>query len=358
MQQLEAFYESTPKAVGFVERKIAIPSHTLNLYGPPRSGKSWCVLDYLATIPKRKRLYIDLRDLRVDRTSLARELRHFIDARGIETVVVDHFDGSFPMPTCRQCILVTETPYVENPMTPLLELRPLDFEEYLAFEKHPIHLEHSFSLYLRTGSLPQMAGAHESLLTMRLHDAVRSIFPSRIEQATFRALARFLGKPVSTHQLYTILKRSHRISKDRLYEMLKEWESRGILRWLEKFGQPKAAKRLLIYDFAMPASLHFEKSLMGQLYSIAAGRLLQLGREVVYTEEIDLYDPVERRALLLSPFANQQSAAAKISGLIGELDRLEVRSVTILTIANSFGFTFDHIRIAAIPFYEWIMAEE
>ncbi|WP_457597874.1 hypothetical protein [Hydrogenimonas sp.] len=358
MQQLEAFYESTPKAVGFVERKIAIPSHTLNLYGPPRSGKSWCVLDYLGSIPKRKRLYIDLRDLRIDRLTLAEELQRFIDAKGIETVVVDHYDGTFPMPSCRQCILVTEAPFVENPMIPLLELRPLDFEEYLAFERHPIHLEHSFSLYLRTGSLPQMAGVHDSLLTMRLHDTVRSIFPSPIQQAAFRALARFLGKPVSVHQLYTGLKRSHRISKDRLYGMLKEWEQRGILRWLEKFEQPKAARRLLLYDFAMPASLYFEKSLMGQLYSIAAGRLLQLGREVVYTEGIDLYDPVERGALLLSPFANQQSAAAKISGLIGELDRLDVRSVTILTVANAFGFTFDTIRVTAIPFYEWIMAED
>ncbi|WP_201352000.1 ATP-binding protein [Hydrogenimonas urashimensis] len=357
MQQLEAFYESTPKAVGFIERKITIPSHTLNLYGPPRSGKSWAVLDYLATIPKRKQIYIDLADLRVEKSSLAKEVQGFIDMHGIETVVIDHYDGSFPMPRSRQTILVTQAPYTENPMMPLLELPPLDFEEYLAFEKRPTHPEHSFSLYLRTGSLPAMAAVHESILTLRLHDHIRAIFPTDGERTLFRYASRFLGKPVTPNQLYTAMKREHRVSKDWLYKTIKSWEERRILRWLGKYGQPKAARRLLLYDFAMPASMYFEKSLMGQLYTIAARRLLRDRPDIAYTDLLDFYDPATKSAILLSPFANPQSAAAKVGGMIAEIDRLGVASVTILTISNSFAFHFDTMEVTAKPFFMWILEE-
>ncbi|WP_300369086.1 hypothetical protein [Hydrogenimonas sp.] len=358
MQQLEAFYESTPKAVGFVERKIEIPSHTLNLYGPPKTGKTWLVLDYLSRLPRKKRLYIDLRDLRIDNESLGRELQAFIDVHGIESVVLDHYDGSIAMPQCRQTILVSEAPFTENRFMPLLEVPPLDFEEYLAFEKRHIHLEHSFSLYLRTGSLPIMATVHESLLTIKLHEQIRSIFPTETERLLFRQMARFLGKPVTANQLYTTIKKEHKISKDWLYRTLKSWEERQIILWMEKFGQPRAAKRLLIYDFAIPASLYFEKSLMGQLYSIASIRLLQHNPRTTFTDKIDFFLPDSRHALLLSPFANPQSTATKIAKLVDEIDRLQIRNITILTIANSFEFMFEEIQVVAKPFYTWILEEE
>jgi len=357
MEQLEALYESTPKAVGFVERKCSIPGKHINLYGPPQSGKSWLLLDYLSHIPKRKHLYIDLNDFRLDTASLGQKLPDFIQMNDIDVVAIDHYDGSIPLPVCQQLIVVSQKPLGLPGLSPL-PLETLDFEEYLAFEKRHIHLEHSFSLYLRTGSLPAMATVHETLLTRRLHQATRTIFPTRNEQILFRRLARFLGKPVSANQLYTAIKKEHKISKDWLYRTLKSWEERQIVRWLEKFGHPKAARRLLLYDFAIPASMYFEKSLMGQLHSIAAIKMLRHHPRIFYTETIDLYEPETDRAILLSPFANPRSSAAKVSKLVDEIDELGIRSITILTIANTFEFTFEAIRIVAKPFYEWIMEEE
>ena len=357
MQQLETFYESTPKAVGYVERRYDIPSYTLNLYGPPRSGKTWLALDHLSRIPKKRHLYIDLRDLRVEPEKLFGQLQEFIDAHGIETVVLDHFSGDWPLPRCRQCIVVTDAPYAANPFMPKLEILPLDFEEYLAFEKRHIHLEHSFSLYLRTGSLPAMAQEHESLLTMRLHETVRALFPAENERLLFRFLAKFQGKPVTAHQLYTLMKKETKISKDWLYDRLKTWEAKGVLEWFAKLGHPRAARRALLFDFALPASLHFEKSLMGQLYTLAAKKMHRIAPETAWTDALDLYDPASRHAVLLSPFANQQSAAAKVAGLVAEIDRLAVRRITILTVANAFTFRFDGVPVTAKPFYEWILEE-
>jgi len=324
MDQLEALYETTPKAANFVERKIDIPSHTLNLYGPPLSGKTWVVLDYAASLPKKRRLYIDLSDLRIDKNRLSQSLQGFIDTHRIDTVILDSYDASVPIPRCRQAVIVTQAPFIDNPFMPLLELPPLDFEEYLAFEKRHSHLEHSFSLYLRTGSLPAMTDIHESLLTRRLHDLVRSIFPQATDRALLRQMAQYLGKPFTPHQLYTTLKKSHRISKDRLYATLKSYEARRMVAWVEKFGQPRAAKRLLIYDFAIPASLFFEKSLMGQLYTIAAWRFIRSGREIFYHDALDLYDPAEEHGYLLSPFANPESSAAKIAHRIEAIEGLGV----------------------------------
>jgi predicted AAA+ superfamily ATPase len=357
MDQLEALYETIPKAVGFVERKIDIPSHTVNLYGPPLSGKTWAVLDYANAIPKKRRLYIDFSDLRLDKSALADSLQGFIQARNIETLILDSYDGSIPIPHCRQAVVVTQAPFTENPFMPLLELTPLDFEEYLAFEKRLAPPEHSFSLYLKTGSLPLMTGVHESLLTRRLHELVRSIFPERVDQALLRHMARHLGKPVTPHQLYSALKRSHKISKDRLYAALKAYEARRMIAWVEKFGQPRAAKRLLFYDFAMPASLFFEKSLMGQLYTIAAWRFIRSGREVFYHDALDLYDPAEDLGIILSPFANPESSAAKIAGRIEAIEALGIKRLTVLTISNTFRFHFDKISVQAVPFYEWMIED-
>ncbi len=357
VRQLEAFYESTPKAIGFVGRKIQIPSRSINLCAPPKSGKTWLVLDYLSKIPKKKRLYIDLRDLRVDKRSLKRDLQKFIEDNNIECVAIDHYEASVPVPRCKQTIIVSDSPATDIHMIPLLELEPLDFEEYLAFEKRHIHLEHSFSLYLRTGSLPAMAGVHESLLTLSLHEEARTIFSLESELALFKYLSRYQGKPITPYQLYTVVKKEHKISKDRLYATVKSFQERRIISWVSKLDQPKAAKRVTFYDFAMPASMYFEKSLMGQLYSIAAARMRKKKIEPFYTDKIDLLDPDKRHAVVISPFANQQNSAAKISRLIDEIDRYDIQKVTVLTISNSFGFTFENIEVKALPFYEWILQD-
>jgi len=357
MEQLEALYESTPKAVGFIERKCSIPDINVNLYGPPQCGKSWLLLDYLSHIPKRKHLYIDLNDVRLDPLSLGQKLPHFIEMNGIDVVAIDHYDGSIPLPSCQQLIVVTQKPLNLPELQPL-PLTTLDFEEYLAFEKRHIHLEHSFSLYLRTGSLPAMATLHETLLTRRLHQLMQTIFPSPNEQILFRRLARFLGKQVTANQLYTTIKKEHKISKDWLYRTLKAWEERQIIGWIAKFNQPRAAKRLLLYDFAMPASMYFEKSLMGQLYSIAGHKLQHQNRHIVFTEKIDFFEPSTRRAIILSPFATPQSAAEKISQRIHEIDMLKIEQITILTIANTFEFMFEEVAIKAVPFYAWMVEEE
>jgi len=357
LEQLEALYESTPKPINFIERKISIPDENVNIYGPPKSGKSYLVLDYLTNIPKKKHLYIDLYDIRLDKSSLNKKLQDFIQTNEIDVVAIDHYDGSIDLPKCKQLIVVSQKPLFFSALFSLL-LQPLDFEEYLVFQKRHIHLEHSFSLYLRTGSLPEMATIHETLITKNLHQIVRTTFPQPNEQIFFRTLAKFLGKPLTANQLYTTLKKEYKFSKDRVYKTIKEWEDRQIIKWVKKYNQPKTAKRVLLYDFALPTSIYFEKSLIGQLYSIAAYKMLQNFSDIFYTETIEIYEPTTNQAILLLPFANQQSSAMKVAKLINEIDTLNIRSITILTISNSFEFIFEKINVIAKPFYEWIMEED
>ncbi|NPA29778.1 MAG: hypothetical protein GXO33_06310 [Epsilonproteobacteria bacterium] len=358
MHQLEAFYELAPRPVGFVERKYEIPSYSLNLHGPPLCGKTWLALDHLQRLPGRRSLYIDLSDPRIDEKSLYANLQDFIDTHGIETVILDHCLDTPPfLPKCRQVLLLSQQPLEGFPLLPKLPVSPLDFEEFLAFETRHLQPQHSFSLYLKTGRLPHMAKTAESLITLRLHETVRRLFPDPLERQLFKVLAAFNGKSVTPHHIYTLLKRDHALSKDRLYATLKRWEMRGILQWVAKTDRPKAARRLLLFDFALPASMYFEKSLMGQLYTIAAQRLHHLTPEMTWSDGIDLFDPLERHAYLLSPFANPEGTAQKIAKAGSELDRLKARKITVLTIANTFEFRFDHIRVQAKPFYEWVVEE-
>jgi len=357
LEQLEAIYESTPKPLNFIERKISIPNRDINLYGPPGSGKTWLVLDYLAKIPKKRYIYIDLNDIRLDKKLLNQNLQKFITKNNIDIVVIDHYDKLIAPPKCKQLIIVSQKPQIFLDIS-LLLLDTLDFEEYLAFEKRHIHLEHSFSLYLRTGSLPEMATVHETLLTNTLHQIAKKSFPKPSEQIFFRTISKFLGKPVTANQIYTTLKKEHKFSKDRVYKTVKDWEDRQIIKWIKKYNQSKGAKRLLLYDFALPASMYFEKSLTGQLYSIAAKKLFQIYPDIFYTETIDFYEPKTNQAIVLSPFANQQTIFTKISKFINEIKMLKIDTITTLTIANSFEFSFEKIKIVAKPFYEWIMIEE
>jgi predicted AAA+ superfamily ATPase len=77
LEQLEVLYESTPKPLNFIERKVSIPSKHVNIYGPPKSGKTWLLLDYLSNIPKKKHLYLDLNDVRLDKSTLNSNLQNF-----------------------------------------------------------------------------------------------------------------------------------------------------------------------------------------------------------------------------------------------------------------------------------------
>lgn len=357
MQQLEVLYESTPKAVPFIERKIEIPSHTVNLYGPPASGKTWLVLDYLSKLPKKKRLYIDLKDLRIDIALLSSSIQAFIDENGIECVVFDHYEGQLELPVCKQAIVVTRAPFKRNRMMPLLLLPTLDFEEFLAFEKRHTSLEHSFSSYIRVGSLPEISFVHDSQLTMKMHKIARDIFRDPTELTLFKHISRFQGKPVTSNQLYTLTKRVCKVSKDRVYNIIKSWEELQVLSWVPKQGCPKAAKRAVIFDFALTASMYFEKSLMGQLYAIAAKKLTSSGKNAAYTDSVDLVDVENRKAVLISPFANQQSAAAKVAYAAEDIDKFLIEDISILTLSNSFTFTFEKIEVKALPFYEWIMQD-
>ncbi len=357
MDQLEAFYDTTPKAPGFIERKIDIPAYTVNLYGPPQSGKTWLVLDYLSRIPKKKHLYIDFRDLRIDKDGLNETLQRFVEREKIDTVVLDHYDGSVAVPRVRQCILVTAAPDRSNPFIPLLHCPTLDFEEFLAFEKRLVSLEHSFSLYLRYGSLPAMSAIHETRLTPEMHRLIRQIFPDPSDMALFRHIGRHQGKAVSAHQIYTALKRSIRISKDRLYRTLHDWEEEKTIFWIPRLDHPRAAKKLLFFDFALPASLYFEKSLMGQLQTVAARKLLQKHPDVAYTDRFDFFDPQSRRAWLISPFAGAENIARKAATLIEEIERYRIESVTILTVSNAFEFMIEGVPLLAQPLYEWALSD-
>ncbi len=358
MHQLEALYELVPRPVGFVERKYEIPSYSINLYGPPLSGKSWLALDYLQKLPRQRSLYIDLADPRIDEKGLFENLQSFIENRRIDTIVLDHCCQAPPvLPRCRQYILISRHPLDALPLLPKLNVLPLDFEEFLAFEKRFLQPQHSFSLYLKTGSLPLMAKIPEPLITARLHQTVRLIFPDPLTLRLFKILAAFNGKSTSPHQIYTLFKREHPLSKDRLYATLKAWESDGILQWFAKADRPRSAKRLLLFDFALPASMHFEKSLMGQLYTITARRLRQTAPEVTWHDKIDFFDPDSRCAYFLLPFGNPQGSAKKIASAASELDRLRCRRVVILTISNTFSFRFEPMSVTAKPFYEWILEE-
>lgn len=355
MEFLEILYEEPIPKEGFGRRKIDLAGHVpCNLAGHAKSGRSSLLFSHLSNLPKESFLYIDCNDLRLlDPRPLLLKLPAFIAQKGIRTVALDNFDPAWPLPLFQEMIVVTQKPLNSTGFS-LMTLRGFDLEEFMALYKKQLDAEHAFARFLRQGTLPALLSASDPQLRFAHHAAIRSLFYHPLELSLFRVMSRFMGAPVSKHQLYQGVKRTHKASKDRLYLLLEDFEARRLLYWLPKFDQPGAAKKLILFDFALPASILPEKSLIKELQNMIALELIGRGTELFYLDHIDFYLPRHATALIVLPFGNASTAAQRLAK-VKKLESLALTQIYILTVSSHFSFTFDGHSVEALPIYEWAM---
>lgn len=356
MKLLEYYQNQHYVNENFVYRKVQIPvSGDINLYGVRGSGKSALVLDFLQDINEEQRLYIDLDDPNLIFNPLSTLLlQRYIDSEGITHLVLDHYvEGLLEkFPNVERLIVVSRLKLDDSALTPL-ELFPLDYEEFLAFES-AVTGTGSFNHFLKTGTLPMMAKRYRSNITA-MKQFLKTHF-SENEVKLLLILATHHTKHLTTHQIYTFAKEHFKVSKDWLYKTIKTFNEEKLLFFINDRYQ-KSGKKLIFFDFAFAKYLTTGQPFIVQFDAMIVLSLLKhriafdaLGIHGYLTQENELIIP--------APFESEESIWMKSQNKFSIFKEHNVERITIVTVANQYEFRIQDIYFEALPFYEWTVLND
>ena len=354
MQLLELLYEREFKKLNLFKRKLSLyEDDKIILCGPRQSGKSFLVYDYLANEAYGSYLYIDFSDFRVN--GITKEiLEKFIDQKNITTLVLDNFDFSFKVPNVLKTIIITtKITFLEGFKTKILY--PLDFEEFLLFEKKFISEQVSFNNYTLVGSYPFVAISGRGEYENRYKLLLKSIVFDEVEFFILKTLALKQAHLVSKLSLFKQIKEHIKISKDRFYEILKKFEDEFLVFFVQKYESNSHQRKVFLVDFAIRGILSYEKDFIKRLESIVFLELIKRGEEVFFSESFDLIVPKKEQAISITPFLPDGMLKNKLNLLVVHALRLGLKKITMITLEPSFSYINAGIVCEAKPFWEFAL---
>ena len=358
MDILEYFQGLRPRNPSFRPRKLTLPGEgSFCLYGARGTGKSDLILEYLHNLPEDSWLYLDAQDPAFALEDIdAESLEQFMEEESLQTLAIDHWYPSFleRLPDVPQLILVGR----QRPKgidLPAYELFPLDYEEFLGFDRGHSPTQ-SFSRFLKLGTLPAMARTEPEAAPLRLRELFYEAFDDA-ESRLLLILARFQGRRVSAHQIYTTAREYFRISKDWTYATLKRFEEEKLLYLIPEIGRG-GGKKLILYDFILTRYLNKFQPFPATFDAMVALALIK--HRFPFRSAGPLgYRLEERNELILpSPFENEERFWQRAQKRYGDLHILGIDRVSIVTVSNRYNFRIGNIDFEAMPFYEWSILNE
>jgi predicted AAA+ superfamily ATPase len=350
---LEILYATEFKKPSFYPRKFSFKADKTLLVGPKKSGKSTIIFDYLSTKKKGSFLYIDFADLRLSQAIIF-GLPTFIQTHKITLLVLENFDFSFKIPNCKEVIITTCAPKELEGFTTQV-LYPLDFEEFIAFEKRQLDTQSIFNDYATWGTYPAVVLSSKENFTKLFQDHIRLMCESDLEFTILRHYALSQGVIISSFALFNEIKVFHKISKDKFYTITKKLQAEKMLFLLQRYGAPKADKRVYLIDFAIKSVLTFDKDFIKRFENIIFLELLKSDTEVYFTDFINFYIPAEKKAIIAMPFIPISAIKTKLKRIEKELEKYEVAQVEIITLEGEEEFYHDNIFIEILPFWSWAL---
>jgi predicted AAA+ superfamily ATPase len=353
MNLLEVLYAQEFKKPTFYPRKFSFTEDKTLLVGTKKSGKSTIIYDYLSAQKKGSFLYIDFADLRINQVIIF-GLPNFIKEHHISLLVLENFDFSFKIPPCPKVIITTQKKKeLEGFVTQTLH--PLDFEEFIAFEKRQTNIEATFNDYATIGTYPNIVLAPKENFTKQFQDHIRLICESDLEFTILRAYALSQGLQTSSFTIFHEIKEFHKISKDKFYAISKKLAEENVLLLLEKYAAPRADKKVYLIDFAIKSVLTFEKDFIKRFENIIYLELFKGGEEVFFTDLIDFYIPSENKAIIPMPFVPITLIKTKLSRIEKELQKYNIKKIEIITLDHEEESYHDSIKLEILPFWSWAL---
>lgn len=351
MELLEYFQNQRYVTENYIPRKCQLPlNENINLYGVRGAGKTAIIFDLMQEENEGTTLYIDMEDPNlIFHTISTFSLQQFIDREGITMLVLDHYTkGYLPsFPNVSKLIVLSRIPLQQEDLHPV-ELFPLDYEEFLAFESSTTQSS-GFNHFLRSGTLPLIAKSQKTHL-QAMKTFLQSSFNEN-EQKLLLILAQHHTKHLTTHQIYMFAKEKFKVSKDWLYKTMKDFTEEKLVLFIEDRYQ-KSGKKMLLFDFAFAKYLTIGQPFIMQFDTMIALALIK-HRIEVKTLGIHGYITVKDELIIPAPFESEESLWVKSQSKFSIYKKYGIKKVTIVTVANSYEYTIEKLHFEALPFNEW-----
>lgn len=348
MTLLDYFYDLDFSKIDFQERKQSISNKNTIIYGGSKSGKSYLVYDYLSNFDPDEYLYIDFNHLKINNLSFYNNVQTFIEEHNIKVLALDNFDINLPLPKCDSIIITTNQQYYLNNFE-TIKLSATDFEEFLLFDKHQ-NITTSFNYFLKYGNLIQTIILDELHKSIQLRNHIRLLANDKTELFILKNIIKNCGEVKSANQLYLLLKKEIKLSKDRFYKYFQDLEDQGIISFLAKYNHKKAAKKLFCYNHALIDQVNIKKQFNNIFTNMIYLELINDHDEIYYDDHIDFYIPSQNKIVLAIPFFIGMQISPKVLAFIEENN---IKKITIVTVSNEQDIYLDGVECEVNPFYVW-----
>jgi len=350
---LEEFYKTDLYIDKFHQRKVFIEDKSYQINGISQSGKSKLVKNYLLSLKKNSYLYIDCSDIRIDIEKLNSSLASFCNKNRVDVLVLDNYLPLVKFVNVSQLIITSEINYAFD-MLDTLQLYPLDYEEFLAYEHKydSSALNHFFQL----GGFAHM---------QKLHADTRSIYIQKMLKYTLNEMefdilvfcAKIMSQKVSAFTIYERLKQNRKISKDKLYKSFESLNSKRYIHLLEKFNHSRATKKIYLCDTSLKTALTIEKN-FGRLFeNMVFLELLKSNIECYYDDDVDFYLPNAEEIILCKPFADERSLFKKLESLEAYIFTHSIKKVTAVTMNKEGSISHPFSEVEMLPFDIWAIGD-
>ncbi|MBO7370583.1 MAG: ATP-binding protein [Campylobacter sp.] len=382
MQNLKFFYENPPEVQKFIPRKKGVNSPKTILFGCIGSGKSYILAEYIFNFKKGEFLYINFADLRYKFTHLNTEfdkIFEFLEKNSqIEALFLDNLDEfseneilhlqnllnlafSNSSPNSSQNTVNLQSIIISTRKNSLnlqgftkVKITPLCFEEFIAFDKRRTDINAIISAFFLQGGTPKNSFLNGSEIMSSEQNALKSVLNDS-EIAVLKECCEFIAQPFSANKIYLSLKEQIRISKDSIYGCVAKFEDENFINFVSKFGDEKAAKRLFLSNFNLKDALSFKKDFSKKFINAIFCEIANLGEPIFYTKDLDFYLPSRNLGVLAIPFSASEIVFLKFKKLIGELKRLKITRLSVISMANSGLLEIEGIKCEVVPFPQFAL---
>ena len=295
-----------------------------------------------------------------------REIKEFLAANEqISSLFLDNFSSAdFGISSLRsfaeglnlkRFIISTRDRELVLPGFERLELLPLSFEEFIAFDKRHNEINSMISAFLTQGG-----GAKNPFIApteiLEFEQRLLTANFSRTEILILKECLSFVHTAFSANKIYTALKPRIKISKDAVYGTIAKLERENFIRFLSKAGEPARAKKLYFSHFNMREILTSKKDFSKKFANVLFCELLGLNTPIFYTKELDFYLPALKMGVLVIPFSDAGIIFLKFRKILSMLKRLGITSLKVVSMANSGRLEIEGIRCDVVPFHEFALS--